>query len=94
MFTAEEVQMAAAEATADPEQRKMIARVAGLMKRLEIEALSQWVVVILAAFLLLHMFGLLPVENLSAAQDSLDNRLLGVVGIAVGLVALIKPRGE
>jgi hypothetical protein len=91
---AEEVEEAAAGVTADPERRKMIACVAGIMKRREFQMLSQWVVVILVTLVLLYIFGLLPVENLSPAQDSVDNRLLGVIGIALGLGAYIKSSRE
>jgi hypothetical protein len=85
----DEVEAAAAEVTSDPERRKEVAWVAGLMKRPEVQKLSQWTLVIVAIVLLMHVMGLLPVEQLSAAQDSLDNRALGVLGVAVGLAAIV-----
>jgi len=90
-----EVETAAAEVTAAyPEQRRKVARVAGIMRRPEVATLSQWTLVLMATLLLLHIFGLLPVESVSTAQDSVDDRLLGVLGIAVALGAYIKSSGD
>lgn len=86
----DEVEAAAVEVAADPEQRKKVARVASFMKRPEVTTLSQWALVLIATLLLLHIFGLLPVENVSAVQDSVDGRLLGVLGIALALAAFVK----
>lgn len=87
----DEVKAAAAEVASDPEQRKKVARVAGIMRRPEVQALSQWALVIIAILLLMYVVGLLPVEQLSAAQESLDDRMLGVLGIALALAAFVKP---
>jgi hypothetical protein len=87
---APEAEQAAAEIAADPANQPKIKRVLAELHRPEVAKSSQWVVVLVAVILMLHVFGLLPAETLSAEQGAFDDRLIGVLTLGFTMAALVK----